>query len=271
MTECKLCPHHCNIAEGKSGLCLARANVSGNIVCTAYGRLTAAALDPIEKKPLYHFFPGSMIFSIGSYGCNMRCPFCQNYDISTTKDIDTEKVTPEQVVNIAISLIPRGNIGISFTYNEMLTNYEFVVETSRLARNNNLKTVIVTNGMITEEYLKPLLPLIDAMNIDLKCFSESGYRKLGGDLQTVLETIRLGAASCHVEVTTLIVPGFSDDEETMKGISKFIAEINKDIPLHITRYFPHYNYDSPATDISVMRRLAIIASEKLTFVHLGNI
>jgi pyruvate formate lyase activating enzyme len=271
--ECVICPHHCKIEEGHIGLCNARMNKNGQIVSNNYGKLTALALDPIEKKPLYHFNPGSKILSVGSYGCNLNCPFCQNCDISMVDGtkIDTAEIGCEELVGKALELRGRGNIGIAYTYNEPLIGYEFVRDCATIAKENNLKNVVVTNGYICEEPLKELLPVIDAFNIDLKGFTEQFYHKLRGDLATVKRTIELAAAECHVEVTTLIIPGENDSEEEMEALSGWLASIDPKIPLHISRFFPRWQMqDKEATSVKLVYRLAEIARKNLHNVHEGN-
>jgi pyruvate formate lyase activating enzyme len=271
--RCEVCPHHCMLNEGQTGFCHGRINREGQVVSENYGKLTSLALDPIEKKPLYHFYPGSRILSIGSYGCNLNCPFCQNCDISMVggKDIGVQKVTADEIVKKALELKTLGNIGIAYTYNEPLIGYEFVMDCAALARQYGLKNVAVTNGFVCEGVLESLLPLIDAFNIDLKGFSEEFYHKLRGDLSTVKRSIELAAAKCHVEVTTLIIPGENDSEEEMQNISKWLAGINPDIPLHISRFFPRYKMQNrSATKVSTVYRLADVARQNLKFVHEGN-
>jgi pyruvate formate lyase activating enzyme len=271
--QCEICPHHCKIEEGHVGLCNGRSNRDGKIISSNYGKLTALALDPIEKKPLYHFFPGSRILSAGSYGCNLRCPFCQNCDISMTGEdgIETAAVTALEVADKAEQLKSKGNIGLAYTYNEPLIGYEFVWDCAGAVREKGMKNVVVTNGYICEEPLKKLLPLIDAFNIDLKCFTEEFYHKLGGDLATVKRSIELASRQCHVEVTTLIIPGENDSEEEMEALSKWIAGLNPEIPLHISRFFPRWKMqDKEATPVKKVYRLAQIARNHLKYVHEGN-
>lgn len=273
VVRCEICPHHCKIKEGHVGLCKGRTNKNGEIISENYGRLTGLALDPIEKKPLYHFHSGSNILSVGSYGCNLNCPFCQNCDISMvgSGEIDTAVVTCEELVEKALSLKNRGNIGIAYTYNEPLIGYEFVRDCATLAKEKGLRNFVVTNGYICEEPLKELLPVIDAFNIDLKGFTEEYYHKLRGDLATVKRTIELASAACHVEVTTLIVPGENDSEEEMEELSGWLASIRKDIPLHISRFFPRWQMqDREATPIKQVYQLAEIARKHLDYVHEGN-
>ncbi|RCX20176.1 pyruvate formate lyase activating enzyme [Anaerobacterium chartisolvens] len=271
--ECKICPHHCKIEEGHVGLCRGRTNREGKIISGNYGKLTGLALDPIEKKPLYHFYPGSKVLSVGSYGCNMSCPFCQNCDISMAgaDEADKVEVTCEELVDKGIALKKQGNIGIAYTYNEPLIGYEFVRDCAALAKKKAMKNVVVTNGYICEEPLKELLPLIDAFNIDLKGFTEAYYHKLGGDLATVKRAIELASEKCHVEVTTLIVPDENDSDEEMEKLSGWLAGINKEIPLHVSRFFPRWHMqDREATPVKRVYHLAQIARGHLEHVHEGN-
>ncbi|HHT25209.1 MAG TPA: AmmeMemoRadiSam system radical SAM enzyme [Clostridiaceae bacterium] len=269
---CQLCPHYCKLNEGQIGFCGARQAKSGKIIPLNYGKITALALDPIEKKPLAYFFPGSMILSVGSFGCNMSCPFCQNYHIATSKkeQVRIRDITPEQLIELAQVEKKRGNIGIAFTYNEPLIAFDFILDTAKLAETEDLEIVIVSNGQINEPYLKQLLPYVSAWNIDLKSFSETGYRKLGGDLNTVLKTIELIQAAAHVEITTLVVPGISDDQEEMRAQAEYLASLDPNMPLHLSRYFPCYKYTEPATDKMKIRELKQIAEQYLNRVRLGN-
>ena len=271
---CEICPHHCKLEEGQLGLCRGRIHLNGQVVSENYGRLTAVALDPIEKKPLYHFYPGSRILSIGSYGCNLNCPFCQNCDISMAggKEIGYQETSCEELVEKALQLKSRGNIGLAYTYNEPLIGYEFVRDCAGLMKQAGLKNVVVSNGYINEEPLKDLLPFIDAFNIDLKGFTKEFYYKLRGDLETVKRSIELAAKACHVEVTTLIVPGENDREEEMEALSDWLASVSPEIPLHISRFFPRYLMrDRGATPVEAVYRLARIARRKLKYVHEGNV
>lgn len=271
--RCKICPHHCNIEEGHLGLCKARINKQGEVVSENYGKLTAIALDPIEKKPLYHFYPGSKILSIGSYGCNLDCPFCQNCDISMVggKDIETSEISCKELVNKALMLKNRGNIGIAYTYNEPLIGYEFVKDCAILAKEHDLYNVVVTNGYICEEPLRELLPFIDAFNIDLKGFTEEYYHKLRGDLETVKNSIEIASRKAHVEVTTLIVPGENDSEEEIEELSAWLAKLNPEIPLHISRFFPRWRMEGKdATPVKTVYKLAEIARRRLKYVYEGN-
>jgi pyruvate formate lyase activating enzyme len=270
---CRLCPHHCTLDENEIGFCRARSNKGGNITAINYGLITSIALDPIEKKPLYRFFPGSHILSVGSFGCNLRCPFCQNYEISMAgiEQTQTRTISPDELVSTALSLSPRGNIGIAYTYNEPLVGYEYVRDCAVAARQKGLKNVLVTNGCFCEEPLKELLPQIDALNIDLKAFTEKFYRKISGDLETVKCAIKLAVGYSHVEVTTLIIPGENDSEDEVRSLSQWLGSVRCDIPLHLTRFFPRFQMaDRNPTEVARVYALAEIARESLQFVYVGN-
>lgn len=271
--ECGICPHKCRLSEGQTGFCNGRICRDGRVVCENYGKITSIALDPIEKKPLYRFYPGSRILSVGSYGCNLRCPFCQNCEISMVRGTEEhyDTITVDGLAEKAQELKSRGNIGIAYTYNEPLIGYEFVMDCSKAARDRGLKNVVVTNGYICEEPLKNLLPLIDALNIDLKAFSDEFYARIKGDLDTVRNTIKIAAGQCHVEVTTLIIPGENDSEEEIEALSGWLAGISPDIPLHITRFFPRWRMrDKEPTPVRTIYRLADVARRNLKHVYEGN-
>ena len=270
---CPICPHKCALSPGQTGFCRARSNQGDIIIDDNYGKITAMALDPVEKKPLYHFYRGSKILSIGSFGCNLRCSFCQNYEISMTelKQTDTVYIPPEDLGNKAIELLPQGNIGVAFTYNEPLIGYEYVYDSAKILKDHGLKTVAVTNGYINEEPLSELLPLIDAMNIDLKGFSDDFYKKIAGHLEPVKKTIEQSHRKCHIEVTTLIVPGENDSENEIRDIAKWLASLDKNIPLHISRFFPRYQMtDRSPTPVETVYSLAETAREYLSYVYEGN-
>ena len=237
---CTVCPRGCLIREGRLGFCGGRANRNGKIVADNYARSHPLPLIP-SKKPLRRFLSRQLDLSVGSYGCNLRCSFCQNYCISMEKNpVRCLEVTPQQLVEKALQLMPDGNIGIAYTYNEPLIGYEFVRDCAELAEKKGLSNVVVTNGYINEEPLLEILPLVHAFNIDLKSFSPAFYKAIGGDLEVVKNTIRLAAAKSHVEVTTLIIPGENDSEEEMRELSSWLASISPAIPLHISRFFPAY-------------------------------
>ena len=269
---CDLCFHHCRLGEGQTGLCRARANRNGTVVPLNYGKLTALALDPIEKKPLRRFHPGSRILSVGSFGCNLHCPFCQNAGIAAVgAETCTRDCTPDRLVQEVLRLQGEGNIGVAYTYNEPLVGYEFVRDCAGLVHRAGLVNVLVTNGTVGEASWRALLPLLDAVNIDLKGFTEDWYRRLGGDLATVKRSIALAAEACHLEVTTLVVPGENDTEEEMRALSAWLASVDPDIPLHVSRFFPrHRMQDRSATPVRTVWRLAEVARERLRFVYTGN-
>ncbi|WP_315453162.1 AmmeMemoRadiSam system radical SAM enzyme [uncultured Selenomonas sp.] len=271
---CSLCPHACRLAAGATGFCRARRNEGGTIRAINYGRLTALALDPIEKKPLYHFYPNSQILSVGSFGCNLACPFCQNAGIAAADErIETENVTPAQLAALADELRrqPRGNIGVAFTYNEPLVGYEYIMDTAPLLHAAGMKVVLVTNGMICTEPLTRLLPHVDAMNIDLKAWHTDTYRQLGGNLAAVKSTIATAVThGVHVEVTTLVVPGISDRAEDMDEEAYWLSTLSPDLPLHISRYFPRHRMSAPPTPIVDIDRLTAVARRHLRHVHRGN-
>ena len=270
--RCPLCFHHCDLEEGQRGLCRARANRGGRIVSLNYGRLTALALDPIEKKPLRRFHPGSMVLSVGSFGCNLDCPFCQNAEIAGAgEELTTRFCSPEALTEQALRLVGQGNIGVAYTYNEPLVGYEYVRDCAGLVHEAGLLNVLVTNGTIEEEPWLELLPLLDGVNIDLKGFTERWYRTLGGDLASVKRAVSLAADRCHVEVTTLIVPGENDTEEEIRALSRWLASVSPHIPLHISRFFPRRRMaDRTATPVETVYRLADVARERLRYVYTGN-
>ncbi len=268
---CEICPHGCDLGEGCYGICRARKNEGGNVIDANYGKVTALSLDPIEKKPLARFYPGSTILSVGSFGCNLNCPFCQNSDISMAgSSITTREIFPETLVTMAEDCMAEGNIGIAYTYNEPLVGFEYVYDCAKLARSRGLKNVLVTNGYINEAPLKRLLHHVDALNIDLKGWSKEFYKRIGGDLVTVKRSIELSAASCHVELTTLVIPGLNDDAEQMLLQCEWIASLSPDIPLHLTRYFPRYKMTAPPTPLPKLEELFRIARAYLENVYIGN-
>lgn len=269
---CLLCPHHCHIEEGKTGICRVRKNTGGTLYALTYGKISSLALDPIEKKPLYHFYPGREILSIGSVGCNFRCPFCQNWHISQVgvEEFPLRNVTPEMLLEVAKR---EGSIGISFTYNEPFIWWEFVYDVALRFRKEGLKTVLVTNGYVEREPLEELLPLIDAMNIDLKSIDEDFYRKhCKARLSPVLATIEASwKTGVHIELTHLVVTGLNDTLEGIQRLVDWIAALSPTIPLHISRYFPAYELSHPPTPLPFLEEAFAIAREKLSFVYLGNV
>lgn len=273
MKQCDICPRNCLIAEGETGFCGARANNGSEIICESYGRLTSMALDPIEKKPLNRFKPGSNILSVGSYGCNLSCGFCQNHRISMSKgtDLAITQVTPDELVKNAVHLISSGNMGLAYTYNEPMIGYEFVKDCCELTHKAGLNNIIVSNGYINKAPLEKILPLIDVANIDLKSFSRSFYDKIGGDLERVKESIKLYSENCHLEITCLIIPNENDDPEMIREMCKWLSSIRRDIPLHLSRFFPAYKYsDRTATSKKEIDDLCGIAEKYLDHVYKGN-
>ncbi len=285
MTKCNVCFRHCDIKEGGLGFCKVRVLRDNVVVPENYGRITSIALDPIEKKPLHRFHPGTRILSVGSYGCNLRCPFCQNSDISWSdyaikSGPSSEVFTPQEIADLALKYKSRGNIGVAFTYNEPLIAYEFVRDTAKLVHEQGMVNVLVTNGTAEVSVLEELAPYINAMNIDLKGFSDSYYSDvLGGSLPMVKAFISRAVQLCHVELTTLIVPGYNDTEEEMREITGFISsltdasgnKIGHKIPLHISRFFPRFNLtDRDATPVKDIMNLCDIARESLDYVYEGN-
>jgi len=295
--HCYLCPHNCVIENGRFGKCRVRKHEDGDLFTLNYGEITSAALDPIEKKPLHYFKPHTYILSVGTFGCNFTCDFCQNYSISQfvpqnghfkgefpeqrnavthwafeDHPVSSNYVPKEDLVRTA--MVTKNNIGIAFTYNEPSIWYEYVYDCAKLLKGKDpeASVVLVTNGYINEEPLKLLLPYVDAMNIDLKSFNNAFYRNLcGGTLKPVLRTIEVAAKSCHVEVTTLLVTGENDNVEEVEEIAEYLSTIKSDIPLHLTRYFPRYHRMNPPTDIDFMKRAGEVARKHLSRVVLGNI
>lgn len=279
MAVCQVCFRHCEIKEGGLGFCGARTCIDGKVTADNYGRITSLALDPIEKKPLYHFHPGSLILSAGSYGCNLRCPFCQNHEISWSLEAmrfreRAQYVSPLQLAQTAAYYQSQGNIGVAFTYNEPLIGYEYIRDCAKLVRERGMKTVLVTNGMADLCVLEELSPYIDAMNIDLKGFTDRYYEEvLKGNRQMVMDFIRAANRVCHIELTTLIVPDENDTKEEMDELSGWIASLEngRKIPLHISRFFPrfHMNDRSP-TSVKLVYELVETAKKHLDYVYPGN-
>lgn len=266
--ECQLCPRKCIIAEGKAGFCRVRVNLKGILYTKIYQQISSCALDPIEKKPLYHFYPGSEILSLGTLGCNFKCPFCQNWEISQS-EVPTRAQTSQEVVEYARQC---NSIGIAYTYNEPFIWFEYVYETAQLARQHKLVNVLVTNGFVNEEPLRELLPIIDAMNIDLKSISNDFYRDYcRGELEPVLRTIKISSGFCHVELTNLIIPTLNDSQDNIQKLIDWVADLNPKMPLHFSRYFPHYKMTIPPTPVETLVQAWMLARKKLKFVYLGNI
>ncbi len=275
MVECLLCPHHCRMAEGKTGRCRSRRNDGGRLVSDAYARPCALAIDPVEKKPLYHFHPGTKCLSIACTGCNFRCLNCQNHDISqaTPEEVRGTDLFPEDVVRLCVE---HHCPGIAYTYTEPLTYLEYVADTARIAREHGLWNILVTAGYVCREPLEDLLPYLDAANIDIKAFSDEHYKKVcGGRLQPVLDTIlAMHGAGVWIELTNLIIPTVNDDMATIRGMCRWMADHQlQEVPLHLSRFFPHYRmHHLPPTPVATLRQAKAIALEEgIRNVYLGNV
>lgn len=267
--HCLLCPNSCMIRPEKVGICKVRKNNGSTLELPYYGKLTALSVDPIEKKPLYHFYPGSSILSAGFVGCSFRCPFCQNYRISQDVDATTDFFSPEDLVAEAKR---RKSFGIAYTYSEPTVHIEYVLDTALKAREAGIKNVLVTNGYLMPDPADELLDVIDAANVDLKCFTEEFYvKEIGGNLEPVLEFIEKASRKTSLEVTTLIIPGKNDSEEEMENSAKYLADLDPDIPLHLSCYYPTYKYSIPPTEAELVGRLADVARRHLNYVYLGNV
>jgi pyruvate formate lyase activating enzyme len=274
--KCLLCPHECLIPEGRTGVCRVRENRQGTLFTLVYGQPAAVHTDPVEKKPLYHFYPGKQILSVGTYGCNLRCSFCQNYHLSQ-KDHSSSghavlALPPEILMQQALQV--KGNTGMAYTYNEPAIFYEYMAETAQQVQQAGMKNVMISNGFISADPLEKLLPLMDAFNIDLKSFRDSFYSKLtGGRLEPVLQTLKtIAKAGKHLEVTHLVIPGLNDDPAEFRAMVNWLAEeLGRDIPLHLSRYFPAYHLDLPPTPKGTLFHFAHLAMEKLHFVYTGNV
>ncbi len=266
--QCNLCPHNCIIDRGKAGVCLGRKNIEGKLYAINYGEVVSIAMDPIEKKPLYHFHPGEDILSIATYGCNMKCPFCQNWEISQ-RVVPTTHISPEKLLEI----VKRYNsCGVAYTYTEPMIWFEYIMDSGELLKKYGSKIVLVTNGMINREPLSELVEMVDAMNIDLKGMDKKWYRKLGGDLDTVLNTIEFSYnKGVWIEVTNLLVTEGNDRIELIEELIEFIYNLSPSIPLHFSRYFPHYRYSAPPTPVELMEEALNMAKDRLHYVYMGNI
>jgi pyruvate formate lyase activating enzyme len=274
---CALCSHRCLIADGKFGICNVRQNKDGILYTHSYGNPISANIDPIEKKPLFHFFSGSVSYSIATAGCNFRCDFCQNWQISQKKEADRMGLkplsrTPEKIVEEALAA---GCKSISYTYTEPTIFFEYALETGRIARKSGLYNIFVTNGYMTKECLDLSGDMLDAANVDLKSFSDDYYKKVcGAHLKPVLETIEyMRKLNIWVEVTTLVVPGMNDSETELKEIASFIVGVDKDIPWHISKFYPMYKLDRlPSTPLATLRLAYDIGKALgLRYVYLGNV
>ena len=276
LVQCHLCSHHCRVSEGKRGICGVRENVGGTLYSLVYGKLIASAVDPIEKKPLFHFLPRSRAYSVATVGCNFRCLNCQNYDISQMpkpqRPISGEDLAPEEIVKAAKHY---GCESIAYTYTEPTIFFEYAYETAKLASKEGIKNIFVTNGYITEEALRTLAPYLDASNIDLKSFSDEFYREVcGARLKPVLDAIRLHRElGVWIEITTLVIPSLNDSGENFQKIANFIKDLDEGIPWHVTRFFPAYKLlDLPPTPLEILERAREIGLDAgLKYVYQGNI
>ena len=272
---CGTCPRHCRLKDGATGFCRARKALEGRVVAANYGKITSLALDPIEKKPIAFFHPGTKILSVGSFGCNLRCPFCQNDAISQCGEgeVHVDAIAPTQLADVALRLRnERGNIGVAYTYNEPLVGWEFVRDAAKEVHSRGMLNVLVSNGCAEASVIDELAPFIDAANIDLKGPSQEYYDWVGGSFDAVCRTIEaLHSRGCHVEITTLVVPGRNDRDGDMAAIASFLASVSPDIPLHVTRFFPRFQMQgSHPTPVSDVYRLADIARQRLSRVLTGN-
>lgn len=270
--RCRLCPRHCRILPSQRGWCRTRWNDHGTLKALTYGLVTSAALDPIEKKPLAYFHPGAVILSLGSWGCNMNCAFCQNFEISQ-KEPESRKVSPDDVLRLARALTAEGNIGVAWTYNEPALSFEFIRDTAPLIKEAGLVNVMVSNGFISKEALEALLPLIDAWNIDLKGWHPDFYQTVCGAARNpVLETIQRAHEVSHVELTNLVIPKENDDPQCFEDMVRWIGSLSPAIPLHITRFFPRWRMTNrPPTPVSTLVSLDEIARKYLNHVKIGNV
>ncbi|MFN2379201.1 MAG: AmmeMemoRadiSam system radical SAM enzyme [Bacteroidales bacterium] len=275
--QCLLCPHSCSIPGGGTGLCGVRHNIEGMLMTNTFSHISSLSADPVEKKPLYHFYPGSSIYSVGSYGCNLTCSFCQNHEISQVRNVayQTRSGRRESIERIleAAEATP-GNVGLAFTYNEPVVWIEFVLELALAAAGRGMKTAMVSNGFINSAPLTDLTAMVDAFNIDLKGFSEKFYREhTGGRLKPVLESIaQIAAAQRHLEITMLVIEGLNDDDRDIEDAFRWIADnAGRETPLHLSRYFPRYRMNLPPTDVNKLLRMREMAMQYLDFVYTGNL
>jgi pyruvate formate lyase activating enzyme len=265
--RCRLCPHRCRIAEGTTGICGVRGNRGGTLFADTYGKIAACAVDPVEKKPLFHFHPGASILSVGSIGCNFRCEFCQNHHLVLRET----PVQPVRIEDLLRAARREKSVGIAYTYNEPFIQFEFVLDCARAFRAAGMKNVLVTNGYVCPEPLSELLPFVDAMNIDLKSTDPAFYRTIcGGELSPVLDTIRTAAKATHVVLTTLLYTGHNDADEQVRKVVDFVVETDREIPLHISRYFPMHRATAPPTPPDRLAAAYRIARERLPYVYIGN-
>lgn len=269
--ECGLCPHHCVLHPDQVGLCRVRKNIAGEIYSLNYGEVAAMAIEPIEKKPLFHFHPGSLILSVGTFGCNLACGFCQNHSLAHGQ-LPARRIFPEELAAISRQAARQGSIGIAFTYNEPSIWYEYILEAAQELKADKQQIVLVSNGFIETEPLRELLPLVDAVNIDVKAFNNRFYQQhCRGRLEPVKKTVEAAAGEVHVEITTLLIPGENDNEGEIRQLAKWLASLDPYIPLHLSRYYPAYKFIHEPTPVETLFMARDIAREHLRFVYLGNL
>lgn len=272
--KCTLCPRGCVVADSRTGTCGVRENVKGKLYSLIYEKPAAIHVDPIEKKPLYHFYPGAKILSIGTYGCNLDCKFCQNHDLSQEFEVSGFEFIDNVEPEIIIKTCQDKNLKfVAFTYNEPTIFYEYMLDIAKLCKANSIKTVSVSNGQINEKPLRELVNYIDAFNIDLKAFNDDFYNKIcGGDLQTTLDTLKIiTEEKKHLEVTFLLIEGFNDDENEFRQMCEFIKSLGEDVVFHISRAFPRYKLKFETTPIPLLKKFESIAKEYIKYVYVGNV
>lgn len=268
VVQCQLCPQMCEIEEDKRGMCIGRKNEKGILFAESYGETISVSMDPIEKKPLYHFYPGKQILSVGPNGCNLTCDFCQNYNISQQRAA-TSAITAQDLVTLCKRY---DSIGVAFTYTEPLIWYEFILDTAKILKENNLQVVLVTNGFINPRPLREILPFVDAMNIDLKSMNNEFYKTYcSGLLEPVKQTVTTAASETHIEVTNLIITDLNDTKVEIEELIDFVASVDPEIPLHFSRYFPVYKMNKPPTKPETLKMAFDSAKQKLSYVYIGNI
>ncbi|MDP8232045.1 MAG: AmmeMemoRadiSam system radical SAM enzyme [Candidatus Zophobacter franzmannii] len=266
--RCELCPNYCIIEEGEIAPCRSRQNIDGTLIAVNYGKTCSLSIDPIEKKPLYHYYPGSNILSLGPNSCNLHCEFCQNFEISQNES-HTTFISPEELLSLCLE---RRIESVAFTYSEPFTWFEYLLDAGKLLHKSGIRIVLVTNGYINQEPLLELLPYIDAMNIDLKAFSNNFYQDVcQGSLKPILETIKTATRHCHIELTHLLIPDHNDDNKQFTELVDFIANLDNEIPLHIARYFPRYKLQESPTSLELMHEFFNLAKQSLKHVYLGNV
>lgn len=270
---CRLCPQFCRLQEGETGLCGVRREKDGKLYTLNYGVCAALAMDPLEKKPLYHFFPGRNVLSVGTFGCNLSCGFCQNWHLARqAPGEEATRLKPEDLTAFLDRYQESNPVGLAYTYSEPGMWYEYVLDTSKLVRNKGYKNILVTNGYLNPEPLRELLPYLDALNIDVKAFRDEYYHNhCAGRLKPVLRYVEEAAAVTHVELTYLVVPTLNDSENDIRSFTAWVASLNPAIPVHFSRYYPQHKFTLPPTPVSTMESIRRLAQETLQFVYLGNI